>query len=65
MLRQVIPYHHIINNRRQNNQLAGMIFRNAPVVKGKLGPGLAIILLTLFLTTRGAKNIYNVTTKGN
>jgi hypothetical protein len=57
MLRQVIPYHHIINNRRQNNQLAGMIFRNAPVVKGKLGPGLAIILLTLFLTTRGAKNI--------
>ena len=32
MLRQTIPYHHIINNRRQNNQLAGMVFRNAPVV---------------------------------
>lgn len=32
MLRQAIPYHHIINNRRQNNQLGGMIFRNAPVV---------------------------------
>jgi nitroreductase len=32
MLKQTIPYHHIINNRRQNNQLAGMVFRNAPVV---------------------------------
>jgi nitroreductase/NAD-dependent dihydropyrimidine dehydrogenase PreA subunit len=32
MLRQTIPYHHIINNRRQNNQLAGVVFRNAPVV---------------------------------
>jgi nitroreductase len=32
MLRQTIPYHHIMNNRRQNNQLAGMVFRNAPVV---------------------------------
>jgi nitroreductase/NAD-dependent dihydropyrimidine dehydrogenase PreA subunit len=32
MLRQAIPYHHIIKNRRNNNQLAGMIFRNAPVV---------------------------------
>jgi nitroreductase len=32
MLRQAIPYHHIIRNRRQNNELAGMIFRNAPVV---------------------------------
>ena len=32
MLRQVIPYHHIIRNRRQNNELAGMVFRNAPVV---------------------------------
>ncbi len=32
MLRQAIPYYHIINNRRQNNQLAGMVFRNAPVV---------------------------------
>jgi len=32
MLRQAIPYHHIIENRRQNNQLAGMVFRNAPVV---------------------------------
>ena len=32
MLRQAIPYHHIIKNRRQNNQLAGMVFRNAPVV---------------------------------
>jgi len=32
MLRQAIPYHHIINNRRRNNQLAGMVFRNAPVV---------------------------------
>jgi len=32
MLRQTIPYHHIIRNRRQNNELAGMVFRNAPVV---------------------------------
>jgi nitroreductase/NAD-dependent dihydropyrimidine dehydrogenase PreA subunit len=32
MLRQALPYHHIIRNRRQNNELAGMIFRNAPVV---------------------------------
>jgi nitroreductase/NAD-dependent dihydropyrimidine dehydrogenase PreA subunit len=34
MLRQAIPYHHIIKNRRQNDQLAGMVFRNAPVVVG-------------------------------
>ncbi len=32
MLRQAIPYHHILKNRRQNNQLAGMVFRNAPGV---------------------------------
>jgi len=32
MLRQAIPYYHIINNRRNNNQLVGMVFRNAPVV---------------------------------
>ena len=32
MLRQSIPYHHIIKNRRENDQLAGMVFRNAPVV---------------------------------
>ena len=32
MLRQAIPYYHIIRNRRQNNELTGMIFRNAPVV---------------------------------
>jgi len=32
MLRQTILYHHIMNKRRQNNQLAGMVFRNAPVV---------------------------------
>ena len=32
MVRQTIPYHHIINHRRQNNRLAGMVFRNAPVV---------------------------------
>jgi nitroreductase/NAD-dependent dihydropyrimidine dehydrogenase PreA subunit len=32
MLRQTIPYHYIIHHRRQNNQLAGMVFRNAPVV---------------------------------
>jgi nitroreductase/NAD-dependent dihydropyrimidine dehydrogenase PreA subunit len=32
MLRQTIPYHHIIKNRRQNNQVAGMVFRNTPVV---------------------------------
>jgi len=32
MVRQAMPYHHMINNRRQNNQVAGMVFRNAPVV---------------------------------
>jgi len=32
MLRQAIPYHQIMRNRRQNSQLAGMVFRNAPVV---------------------------------
>ena len=32
ILRQTIPYHHIINNRKKNNQLEGMVFRNAPVV---------------------------------
>ncbi len=32
MLRQAVPYHYIIRNRRQNNELGGMIFRNAPVV---------------------------------
>jgi nitroreductase/NAD-dependent dihydropyrimidine dehydrogenase PreA subunit len=32
MLRQAIPYHHIIKNRRKKNEPAGMIFRNAPVV---------------------------------
>jgi nitroreductase/NAD-dependent dihydropyrimidine dehydrogenase PreA subunit len=32
MVREAIPYHHIIKNRRQNNQLAGMVFRNAPLV---------------------------------
>jgi nitroreductase/NAD-dependent dihydropyrimidine dehydrogenase PreA subunit len=32
MLKQAIPYHYVMKNRRQNNQLAGMIFRNAPVV---------------------------------
>jgi nitroreductase/NAD-dependent dihydropyrimidine dehydrogenase PreA subunit len=32
MVRQAVPYHHILKNRRQNNQLAGMIFRNAPIV---------------------------------
>ena len=32
MVRQSVPYYHIINNRRNNNQLAGMVFRNAPVV---------------------------------
>jgi len=32
MLRQAIPYHYMIKNRRQNNQLAGMVFRNTPVV---------------------------------
>jgi nitroreductase/NAD-dependent dihydropyrimidine dehydrogenase PreA subunit len=32
MLRQAIPYHHIIKNRRKNNQLAGMVFRNAQAV---------------------------------
>ncbi|MGD0232551.1 MAG: hypothetical protein ABSC19_19730 [Syntrophorhabdales bacterium] len=32
MLEQVLPYHHIIKNRRKSDQLEGMIFRNAPVV---------------------------------
>jgi nitroreductase/NAD-dependent dihydropyrimidine dehydrogenase PreA subunit len=32
MLRQAIPYHHIMKNRRRDNELGGMIFRNAPVV---------------------------------
>jgi nitroreductase/NAD-dependent dihydropyrimidine dehydrogenase PreA subunit len=32
MVRQFIPYHHIIKNRKKNNQLEGMVFRNAPVV---------------------------------
>jgi len=32
MVRQSIPYHHIIKNRKNDNQLAGMVFRNAPVV---------------------------------
>ncbi len=32
MVRQSVPYHHIVKNRRNENQLAGMIFRNAPVV---------------------------------
>ncbi len=32
MVRQSVPYHFIIKNRRDNNQLAGLIFRNAPVV---------------------------------
>ncbi len=32
MVRQSIPYHHIIKNRRNNNELPGLIFRNAPVV---------------------------------
>ena len=32
ILRQTIPYHHIIKNRRKNNQLEGMVFRNAPLV---------------------------------
>jgi len=32
MVRQSISYHHIIKNRRKNNQLAGAVFRNAPVV---------------------------------
>jgi nitroreductase/NAD-dependent dihydropyrimidine dehydrogenase PreA subunit len=32
MLTQAIPYHHVIKNRRKNNELGGMIFRNAPVV---------------------------------
>jgi nitroreductase/NAD-dependent dihydropyrimidine dehydrogenase PreA subunit len=32
MVKEAIPYHHIIKNRRQNNQLAGMVFRNAPLV---------------------------------
>jgi len=32
ILKQTIPYHHIINNRKKNDQLEGMVFRNAPVV---------------------------------
>ena len=32
MLRQATPYYHIMRHRRENNELAGMIFRNAPVV---------------------------------
>ncbi len=32
MLRQAIPYYHMMRHRRENNVLAGMIFRNAPVV---------------------------------
>ncbi len=32
MVRQSVRYHFIIKNRRSNNQLAGLIFRNAPVV---------------------------------
>ena len=32
MTRQAVTYYHIIKNRRKDNQLAGMIFRNAPVV---------------------------------
>jgi len=32
MLKQALPYHYILKNRRQNNQLVGMVFRNAPVV---------------------------------
>jgi len=32
MLRQAIPYYHSIRHRRENNELTGMIFRNAPVV---------------------------------
>jgi nitroreductase/NAD-dependent dihydropyrimidine dehydrogenase PreA subunit len=32
MLRQAIPYYHIMRHRRENNVLAGMIFRNAPAV---------------------------------
>ncbi len=31
MVRQSVPYHHIIKNRTNNNEL-GLIFRNAPVV---------------------------------
>jgi nitroreductase len=32
ILRQTVPYHHIIKHRRKNNQLEGMVFRNAPLV---------------------------------
>ena len=32
MTRQAVTYYHIIKNRRKNNQLAGMIFRNTPIV---------------------------------
>ena len=32
MVRQSLHYHHMIKNRKKNNQLEGMIFRNAPVV---------------------------------
>lgn len=32
MVKQYMPYHHIIKNRKNSNQLEGMIFRNAPVV---------------------------------
>ncbi len=32
MVRQSVPYHFIIRNRRENTQLAGLIFRSAPVV---------------------------------
>ena len=32
MVRQSVPYHYIIKNRRSDDQLAGLIFRNAPVV---------------------------------
>ena len=32
MVRQITPYHHIIQNRRKDRRLAGMVFRNAPLV---------------------------------
>ncbi len=32
MTRECMAYYHIIRNRRQNHELEGMIFRNAPVV---------------------------------
>lgn len=32
MVRQYMAYHNIIKNRKRNNQLDGMIFRNAPAV---------------------------------